>query len=113
MSYQPGDSKRMAAGIKALARADQAYREREQHQADVANARPAPPAITERPGRPERALAETVRCPICKAPAGQQCHTQQRRPKPMAPHPSRTDLAIATRLVEVSTTHFPQPDVSS
>jgi hypothetical protein len=91
MSYQPGDSKRMAAGIAALARADQAWREREQHQADLAAARPAPPAIADRPGRADRRVAEARRCPFCHALPGQQCHTS--RGRPMQPHPSRLDAA--------------------
>lgn len=52
--------------------------------------------IRNRAGAATRDVAQTVRCPHCKAGPGMQCQRQLRRGGPAPfPHPSRLDAALA------------------
>jgi hypothetical protein len=93
------DGARMAAGIASLAAHARGQAEHDRLDAERAAARPAPPEIANRPGRAERRVAESVRCPFCKASPGQPCLGARQRVL-SAPHPSRVD---AGRAASVST----------
>lgn len=98
------DGQRMAAGLKAIARLEAQRAAEARHAADVAAARPAPPAITDRPGRGDRVLAQSVKCPACLAQVGIQCHSRTRSQKPIAFHPSRLDAVRAAQPADLSST---------
>lgn len=77
-----------SAGIASIAAHERAAAAAARLDAEREAARPAPPAIADRPGRAERKAAESVRCPFCKSAPGQHCtaagrHTMQK------PHPGR------------------------
>lgn len=91
-----GDGARMAAGIASLAAHERALAQAARLDAERAAACPPPPEITQRPGRPERAVALLVRCGFCGAPAGQDCTMNTRAKKRMpAPHPLRVEAGSA------------------
>lgn len=81
----------MSAGIASITAHARAQAERERLDAEKAAAVPAPPEIANRPGRAERKVAETVRCPFCHAAIGQSCHGARQR-RMDKPHPSRITL---------------------
>lgn len=86
----PDNDARMAAGIASIEAHERALAVAQRFDAERAQARPAPPEITNRPGRAERRAAERVRCPYCKSAAGQPCHGPHQRVL-AKPHPSRAD----------------------
>lgn len=81
---------RMSAGIASISAHERARLAAERLDAEKAAAVPAPPSITDRPGRAERVAAEKVRCPWCHASPGQSCHGARQRVLSAA-HPSRVD----------------------
>jgi len=85
----------MSAGIASIAAHERAQQQAERLDAERAAARPAPPEIANRPGRADRLLAQSVKCPFCKALPGQPCHGPRQRDL-TKPHPSRLDLARAS-----------------
>jgi hypothetical protein len=89
----PANDARMAAGIASIAAHERAQREAERLDAERAAAAPAPPSIANRPGRAERQAAENIRCPFCKASAGQPCRASTKDHHTIAPHPSRLTAA--------------------
>lgn len=80
----------MSAGIASIAAHERAAAAAAHLDAERAAACPAPPAIADRPGRAERKAAESVRCPFCKAAAGQHCQGARQRVM-QQPHPGRVD----------------------
>lgn len=86
----PENDDRMSAGIASITAHERARLAGERLDAERAAAVPAPPAITDRPGRAERVAAEKVRCPFCHASPGQPCHGARQRILSAA-HPSRVD----------------------
>lgn len=79
---------RMSAGIASIAAHEHARLAAERLDAERAASAPAPPSITNRPGRSERAAAEQVRCPFCKVAPGRHCEGAHQRVM-TKPHPSR------------------------